>query len=228
MLEQYLPSFRNELTCYSRHQLPVGIDEAGRGPWAGPVVAAAVVLPHDEEILKQLQAAGVTDSKALSAKQRERLRLKIVQHADCFALGTASPAEIDRYNILRATKLAALRAIDVLNLSQRPTPYLLTDALNFGADDLALLNELDGPHQHFDLSHQQAFVRGELESLSIAAASILAKVTRDQLMQDYDREYPGYGFARHKGYGTREHQLALKKLGPCPIHRLSYKPVKKV
>ncbi|MBR1628526.1 MAG: ribonuclease HII [Lachnospiraceae bacterium] len=179
------------------HTTICGIDEAGRGPLAGPVVAGAVVLPVDVEIL------WVNDSKKLSAKKREILYEEIMEKAVSVGVGMASPAEIDEVNILQATYLAMRRAI--CDLSVVPD-MLLNDAVVI--PQVAI--------------QQVGIVKGDQKSVSIAAASIIAKVTRDRLMEDYDEEYPGYGFAEHKGYGTAKHYEALQRLGPSPIHRRTF------
>ena len=179
-----------------------GADEAGRGACAGPLVAAAVVLPP-----RPLE--GLNDSKKLTEPQRERLFDIIVAEAIAYGVGVATPAEIDQINIRRATHLAMVRATEALALGGvRPTAALVD------GDDPPLL---DIP--------TRALVRGDGRSCSIAAASILAKVTRDRLMAALDAEHPGYGFARHKGYGTAFHAQALLRLGPCPIHRFTFAPV---
>jgi ribonuclease HII len=177
-----------------------GVDEAGRGPLAGPVVAAAVVLPRDLE-LEHLQ-----DSKCLPEAVRERLYARIVAGAVCWSVAAVEPEEIDRVNILRATHRAMAQALQAL----QPMPHgALVDGL---------------PVPGLPCSHQ-AIVRGDARCVSIAAASILAKVTRDRLMRELDERFPGYGFARHKGYHTREHLRALQERGPSPCHRRSFRPV---
>ncbi len=178
-----------------------GIDEAGRGPWAGPVVAAAVILPPREDVLQAL--AGVTDSKRLSPAQREALFHRIHRVALGVGVGEASAREIDAMGIVPATQLAMHRAIVAL---PEPPDYLLIDYVSL--PDVTL--------------PQEAIVKGDARVLSIAAASIIAKVTRDRIMVEMDARYPGYGFARHKGYGTRAHREALRRLGPSPIHRTSW------
>ena len=180
--------------------LVAGVDEAGRGPLAGPVVAAAVILPAGFDI------AGVRDSKTLSPEARERLFDRITEGAAAVGVGLCDHAEIDRMNILRASLLSMSRAVDALCV--RPG-FLIVDG-KFKAP-------LDIP--------QRAVIRGDALCVSVAAASIVAKVTRDRMMEDFDRRYPGYGFCRHKGYGTAEHLAALSARGPCPIHRLSFKRV---
>jgi len=178
-----------------------GIDEAGRGPLAGPVMAAAVVLPND------YSNRIVNDSKQLKENDREILYEELLEDEQVVCASAAvEPAEIDRINILRATCLAMARAYEQL----RP------------AADIALI---DGkPVRGFPGPHR-ALVKGDALSLSIAAASIVAKVERDRLMTAYAEQYPDYGFERHKGYGTAHHREALRRLGPCPIHRRSFAPV---
>jgi ribonuclease HII len=181
--------------------LIAGVDEAGRGPLAGPVVAAAVVLPpgFHHDVLR--------DSKKLSAKQRERLYGEITGHSEiAWSMSVVGNDEIDRINILRATHAAMQRACEAL--PQRPD-HVLIDGL---------------PVKGFPVA-QTALVKGDALSFSIAAASIVAKVTRDRLMLDFDREYPAYGFAQHKGYGTALHLERLRQHGPCPIHRRTFFPV---
>lgn len=179
--------------------LVCGIDEAGRGPLAGPVVAGAVILPADCRILY------LNDSKKLSEKRREELFLEIKEKAVSWAVGIASPEEIDEINILQATYRAMRQVVGQLN----PAPgVLLNDAVTI-------------PELPESLT-QVPIIKGDAKSVSIAAASILAKVTRDHMMMEYDKIYPEYGFARHKGYGTAVHISALKEYGPCPIHRRSF------
>ncbi|MBN2387653.1 MAG: ribonuclease HII [Anaerolineales bacterium] len=177
-----------------------GIDEAGRGALAGPVVAAAVILPTDPAI--RLTLNGVRDSKLMTPLARETWAPRIQATAADWSIGIASVDEIDQLGIVPATKLAALRAIDTLE-----PEALLTDFLIF--PELEIL--------------QTALVKGDQRSLSVAAASVLAKTSRDALMCALDRQYPGYGFARHKGYGTRAHRSAVERLGPNPLHRRSFK-----
>jgi ribonuclease HII len=180
--------------------LVAGVDEAGRGPLAGNVVAAAVVLPKD------FDGAGITDSKKLTEKQRERAFEKIQAGALAFCIAEATPAEIDRLNILRATHLAMKRAVEGLSLSP----------------DTVFVDGLPVRGLHPDCRN---FVKGDSRSLCIAAASILAKVTRDRQMVEAESLYPGYGFAAHKGYPSPAHLSALRTLGPCLIHRRSFGPV---
>jgi ribonuclease HII len=178
-----------------------GVDEAGRGALAGPVAAAAVVLPTETRMVKYLE--GVRDSKQMTADQREKGRIKIYKHAVTWGVGFATVEEIDQFGILPATRLAASRAIDAL----MPIPvHLLIDYLFLPEVSIS----------------QTALIKGDCRSLSIAAASVLAKTSRDAIMRDLAHTYPGYGFAKHKGYGTRAHRDALKQLGVSPAHRLSF------
>jgi ribonuclease HII len=179
-----------------------GVDEVGRGPLVGPVVAAAVILDDARPV------QGLVDSKAISARRRERLDLEIREKALAFALAEASAAEIDELNIFHATHLAMRRAIDALSVVPE---YLLVDG-----------NHLPGHHVP-----GQAVVKGDVRHPAISAASILAKVARDASMVVLDTCHPGYGFARHKGYPTREHLAALGQLGVLPEHRRSFGPVKR-
>jgi ribonuclease HII len=183
------------------HSAVAGIDEAGRGALAGPVAAAAVILPADDKVRQVLQ--GVRDSKQMTAAQRQTAREKILNCAICWGVGLASAGEIDQVGILPATRLAACRALEALAVT--PT-HLLLDYIQL-------------PAVH---TPQTALVKGDCRSLSIAAASILAKTSRDALLRDMEQTYPGYGFATHKGYGTRDHREAIRRLGPCPQHRLSF------
>ena len=178
-----------------------GMDEAGRGPLAGPVVAACVVLGEDFEVM------GVDDSKKLSAKKREELFAQITAKALAYGVGMADNNIIDEINILNATKLAMKRALkETEKMLGRPVDLLLIDAVRLDDANRA----------------QQSIIKGDASSLAIAAASIIAKVTRDRLMIRYDEEYPGYGFAGHKGYGTAAHYDAIAKYGITPIHRKSF------
>ncbi len=179
------------------YALICGIDEAGRGPLAGPVVAGAVILPKEEEILY------LNDSKKLSAKKREELYDVIMEKAVAAAVGFASPERIDEINILQATYEAMREA--VAKLDCRPD-LLLNDAVTIPKLEI----------------RQVPIIKGDAKSASIAAASILAKVTRDRLMVEYDKVFPGYGFKDNKGYGAQAHIEALKKMGPTPIHRRSF------
>ena len=182
---------------YSRYNLICGIDEAGRGPLAGPVVAGAVILPRGCEIL------GVNDSKKLSAKKRELLYDEIMEKAVAAAVGIVSPERIDQINILQATYEAMRKAVGSLGVEPE---ILLNDAVTIPG--LAI--------------PQVPIIKGDAKSVSIAAASIIAKVTRDRMMMEYEERYPGYGFASNKGYGSAEHIEALRRLGPSPIHRKSF------
>jgi len=182
-----------------------GIDEAGRGPLAGPVVAAAVVLNPEYRI------DGVNDSKKLSEKIRESLFNQITNHATAIGIGLVDAGIIDEINILQATRTAMLDAVHALPVT--PDRILI-----------------DGITPISTSIPQQTIKQGDSRSASIAAASIIAKVTRDRLMLQYDKLYPDYGFARHKGYGSAAHRAALQKHGPCPIHRMTFggvKPLKK-
>jgi ribonuclease HII len=184
-------------------KLEAGVDEVGRGPLAGDVVAAAVILDSNKPI------HGLTDSKKLSEKKREYLFEEIREKALCYAIARASAAEIDKINILQASLLAMHRAVSQLT----PQPHhVLVDG-----------NRLP----KWDYS-SQAIIQGDLTQPAISAASILAKVTRDREMLELDVLYPGYGLADHKGYPTQTHLAALERLGPSPIHRLSYGPVRAV
>lgn len=180
-----------------------GIDEAGRGPLAGPVVAAAVILPSRCRLL------GINDSKQLPAKDRELVYTAILEHAVGVGIGSADVAEIDRLNILEATRLAMRRAIDQL---VPPPDYVLIDAV--------VLPGVNVP--------TRPIIKGDSLSVSIAAASIIAKVTRDRLMARYHEIFPEYGFLSHKGYGTAEHLERLARHGPCSIHRRTFAPVQEV
>ena len=178
--------------------LIAGVDEAGRGPLAGPVAVAAVILPPDGCIL------GLNDSKKLSEKQRQALEPVIKEQAVAWNVTMIDHRVIDEINILQATKLGMRQAVKALDPA---AAYLLVDGM-----------ELDG----VDLP-QQGLIKGDARSVSIAAASVLAKTARDRLMIEYDAKYPGYGFAKNKGYPTAEHKEALRRLGPSPIHRLTFK-----
>jgi ribonuclease HII len=178
-----------------------GLDEAGRGPLAGPVVAAAVILPRD------VVFPGLRDSKKLTVLQRERFDEAIRRRALAVGIGVVGPEVIDRINILQATLQAMVHALEELTLAP---DYLLIDALT--------LPDLRIP--------QKALIRGDDRSQSIAAASVIAKVTRDRMMLECDRLFPQYHFRSHKGYGTAEHLEALARFGPCPIHRKSFRRVR--
>ena len=182
---------------YEEYGVICGIDEVGRGPLAGPVVAGAVILPKGEKIFY------LNDSKKLSAKKREELYEEIMEKAIATGIGMASPARIDEINILQATYEAMRQAI--ANLNVKPD-VLLNDAVTI--PDITMM--------------QVPIIKGDAKSVSIAAASIIAKVTRDRLMEQYEEILPGYGFASNKGYGSAEHIKALKELGPTPIHRKTF------
>ena len=192
---RYDESFRNE--GFSR---VAGIDEAGRGPLAGPVVASAVILPPMKRI------KGLRDSKKVPEKERESLFWDLLYCAMDIGVGIVDAQSIDRMNILRATKLAMEMAVK--DLSSRPD-YLLIDAVELPSVDIMQISPF----------------KGESKSASISAASIIAKVVRDGIMENYDRLYPEYGFAKHKGYSTREHVEKLLLHGPCEIHRKSFEKV---
>ena len=187
-------SFERE---YGDHEFICGIDEVGRGPLAGPVMTGAVILPKDCDLLY------LNDSKKLSAEKREILAEKIKENAVAWAIGRVEPERIDEINILQATYEAMRQAIQ--KLSVKPD-ILLNDAV--------IIPEVDIP--------QIKIIKGDAKSASIAAASIIAKVARDHVMVEYDKEYPGYDFAGNKGYGSASHVAALKEIGPCPIHRRSF------
>ncbi len=182
---------------YEDHILVCGIDEAGRGPLAGPVAAGAVILPRACEILF------LNDSKKLSEKRREALFEEIREKASAFAVGVVGADRIDEINILQATYEAMRLAIGELGVEPE---VFLNDAVTIPGITAS----------------QVPIVKGDSKSVSIAAASIMAKVTRDHMMEEYDKLFPEYGFAKHKGYGTAAHIHALKEFGPCPIHRRSF------
>jgi ribonuclease HII len=185
-----------------------GLDEAGRGAWAGPVVAAAVILPPGDPALAR-HLLGVRDSKQLTPARREALLETIQQHALAWGVGAVPPAGIDELGIVPATRKAMCLALQALS---PPADYLLIDYLR--------LPEVALP--------QTSLPKGDARILSIAAASIVAKVSRDRMMVELDAQYPGYGFGRHKGYGTAQHRAALTALGPSPAHRLSFAPLRSV
>ncbi len=200
----HAPYDEEEALLQCGYSYVAGIDEVGRGPLAGPVVAGVVILPPRPH---GAWLDGITDSKAMTAPQRERSYEHILQNAWAWATGEASAEEIDEIGIVPATALAMRRAVDSLALMPQ---YLLIDAFP--------LPDIEIP--------QKAIVKGDALSLSIAAASIVAKVTRDRIMAEFDREYPQYGFAGHKGYGSAEHIRQIETHGPCPIHRYSFAPVR--
>lgn len=182
-----------------------GIDEAGRGALAGPVAAAVVVFPKDSSLLNALH--GVRDSKQMTPAQRQHWSVLIRQSAVSWGTGLASHQEIDALGILPATRLAALRAVQSLDLLPE---HLLLDNLFLPEEPIP----------------QAALIKGDCRSLSVAAASVLAKVTRDDLMRQFEVQFPGYGFAVHKGYGTAAHCRAIQELGISPLHRRTFQPVK--
>lgn len=175
-----------------------GIDEAGRGPLAGPVVVAAVIMPKDSMI------EGVNDSKKVSEKKREKLYELIIEEAISYSVGIVDQNEIDRINILNATKAGLTEAVRTLKVKPE---LILVDALTN-------IDTCGVPYK--------SIIKGDAKSYSIAAASIIAKVTRDRIMREWDKVYPQYGFERHKGYGTAAHISAIKENGLCPLHRLSF------
>ncbi|WP_315376478.1 ribonuclease HII [uncultured Streptococcus sp.] len=191
--------YENE--CYARGiELIAGVDEVGRGPLAGPVVAAAVILPKGSKI------PGLNDSKKIPKSKHKEIYEAVLQEAIAIGIGVKDNQVIDQVNIYEATKLAMMEAIGQLD----PQPqHLLIDAMKL---DLSI--------------PQTSIIKGDANSLSIAAASIVAKVTRDQMMEDLDQLYPGYDFAQNAGYGTAKHLAGLQKLGVTPIHRRSFEPVK--
>ena len=190
-----------EKECYAREiELIAGVDEVGRGPLAGPVVAAAVILP------KGCKISGLNDSKKIPKSKHKEIYEAVLQNAIAIGIGVKDNHVIDQVNIYEATKLAMMEAIGQLE----PQPqHLLIDAM-----------KLDLPIS------QTSIIKGDANSLSIAAASIVAKVTRDQMMEEFDKEYPGYDFAKNAGYGTANHLAGLDQLGVTPIHRRSFEPVK--
>lgn len=188
-----------EKHCWEQGYLRVaGLDEAGRGPLAGPVVAAVFIITPDFKL------DGLNDSKQLTALQRERYFHILTSGSWEYGVGRVEPAEIDRINIYQASRLAMLKALK--NLKTKPD-FLLVDALVIPETEIS----------------QQSLIHGDALSVAIAAALVIAKYTRDQMMIEYDKIYSGYGFARHKGYPTSEHYSALRKLGPSPIHRHSFR-----
>lgn len=203
LVEQYAQMSRYEQDILEQQPdaLICGIDEVGRGPLAGPVVASAVILePNHQHI-------GINDSKQLNVEKREALNQSLKENIRSWGIGVATVEEIDTLNIYEATKLAMYRAIE--DLSVTPTHYLI---------DAMTLEQLEAP--------QQNIIKGDANSVSIAAASIIAKVYRDDLMAAYAKDYPGYDFEHNAGYGTAKHLAGLESQGICPIHRLSFEPIK--
>jgi ribonuclease HII len=202
-------SLELETAVFTTTGLPhiAGLDEAGRGALAGPVAAAAVILPlHDPDALAHLH--GVNDSKQLSPARREALFEQITRFALAYGIGLEPAEVIDEIGIMAATKRAMVTAVAQLNPAAQ---HLL----------------IDGPIRLQSISlPQKAIIRGDSLSLSIAAASILAKVTRDRIMVELDGRFPHYGFAQHKGYGTAQHLIALQRFGPCHLHRYSFAPIR--
>ena len=192
-----LEQMREYENTYAARAMICGIDEAGRGPLAGPVAAGAVILPKDCTLLY------LNDSKKLSEKRREELFVQIKEQAVAWCVGIVGPERIDEINILQATYEAMRQA--VAGLGVKPD-LLLNDAVEIPGVDIM----------------QVPIIKGDAKSVSIAAASILAKVTRDHMMVEYDQLFPDYGFVKHKGYGTAAHIQAIQELGPCPIHRRSF------
>ena len=202
--EERLETLLNyEKSLYARGiELIAGVDEVGRGPLAGPVVAAAVILP------KLCKIKGLNDSKKIPKSKHEAIYNQVMKEAVAVGIGMKDNYVIDDVNIYEATKLAMIEAIEKLN----PQPeHLLIDAMN-----------LDLPIE------QTSIIKGDANSLSIAAASIIAKVTRDKMMADYEQEFPGYAFAKNAGYGTKEHLSGIDKFGVTPIHRRSFEPIKSI
>jgi ribonuclease HII len=191
--------FRFDLPFWEFHGLIAGVDEAGRGPLAGPVVAAAVILPR-------CRIPNLNDSKKLNPERRLEVYRHIQRNAHAIGVGVVSHDDIDRLNILRASHLAMFQALEQLIVRPR---YVLVDGY---------------PIPHADFAHS-GIIDGDAKSASIAAASIVAKVTRDCIMEAMDRDYPAYGFKQHKGYGTPDHLNVLEQIGPCAIHRRSFRPV---
>jgi ribonuclease HII len=204
------PTLDLEIEILAQHGFTfvAGLDEAGRGALAGPVTAAAVILPlNNAQLQETLQ--GVNDSKQLTANRRAALFSRITHHALAYGIASVAAEVIDEIGIIPATKQAMATAVSQLT----PTPEFLL------IDGRIRLKTLATP--------QQSVIRGDGKSLSIAAASILAKVTRDRFMIELDTHYPQYGFARHKGYGTPQHLAALQRYGPCPLHRYTFAPIKR-
>lgn len=195
------PDLAIENSIWAKGKMPAGVDEAGRGPLAGPVVASCVVLPEGCEI------RGLNDSKKLSHNQRKKILTEITNKSVAFSIGIVEPPEIDRINILRAALLAM--EISVQNIRSDRPDYLL----------------IDGNQRTSLPMPQETVVKGDSKCASIAAASVIAKVIRDYIMEKYHYMYPEYNFIKHKGYPTKEHYEALRQYGPCPIHRRSFNGV---
>ncbi len=197
----FKPNYRIENKLYRQgYKYIAGLDEAGRGAWAGPVVAAAVILPP------KLRIKGVRDSKLLSPRQRERLYILITKQAVTYAVGIVSEKIIDQQGIIPATRQAFLKAVNKLNTE---VDYLLVDGIKIFEHNVS----------------NKFYIKGDRHIMSIAAASIIAKVTRDRLLESYHQEFPQYGFNKHKGYGTQMHREKLEEYGLSAIHRRSYYPM---
>ncbi|MCH7590810.1 ribonuclease HII [PVC group bacterium] len=201
---KFLP-FEQDIRLKQSKTRIAGVDEAGRGPWAGPVVAAVVILPEEPTFLYQ----DLRDSKQMTPRARSRMYDLISEKAVDFGIALVSAADIDRMNILEATKKAMVAA--VLQLDKSPDHLLI-----------------DGNQKIFMNISQDTIVKGDAQCCSIAAASVMAKVFRDRVMIEFDQKYPQYKFYRHKGYGTKMHHEILMDIGPCPIHRRSFLPIKKL
>lgn len=196
--------FRYERELYAKgYQAIAGIDEVGRGPLAGPVVTACVILPKDCKI------AGLNDSKKIPKSKHKAIYQAVIDSALGVGIGIVEQEMIDQVNIYEATKIGMLEAVQQIKGQVTTPDYLLIDAMKLGTQ-----------------IPQQSIIKGDANSLSIAAASIVAKVTRDRIMADYDQQFPGYGFAQNAGYGTAEHLEGLKKYGVSPIHRKTFEPIK--
>jgi len=205
-----IPDFSREEKLFRKgYENVAGIDEAGRGPLAGPVVAAAIIFSKSK-LLNRLLEIGIRDSKLLSPKKRDYLYALILEKCHAWSIGIVSEETIDKINILEASMLAMRKAVEKLKVKP---DFLL----------------IDGNHtiENYPVS-QIAIPRADQYVFSVSAASILAKVTRDKILIDLDKKYPAYGFAQHKGYGTKFHLEMLKKIGPCEIHRKSFSPIKKL
>ncbi|MCQ9301117.1 ribonuclease HII [Staphylococcus hyicus] len=203
MLQKYVAmcTYENEILSENPHALICGIDEVGRGPLAGPVIASAVILERDHNYI------GMNDSKKLNKVARDQLNRKLQTNVKAWAIGAATSDEIDELNIYEATKVAMYRAIQ--NLDVKPTHFLI-----------------DAMHLENVAEPQTSIIKGDAKSVSIAAASIIAKVYRDSLMEAYHHEFPQYDFQNNAGYGTKKHLEGLEKFGVTPIHRRSFEPIK--
>ena len=202
-----LPTLKYELDLWHQGYCAVaGLDEAGRGPLAGPLVAAAVILPPS--FRANTLPGQIRDSKTLSAKQRETAAQRIYDVASAVGVGRVENTEIDELGITKSGQLAFQRALSKLVV--KPDFYLV---------DAFMINDVD-PNK------QRAVIKGDQKIFTVVAASIIAKTARYKIMGEYSKEFPGYGFEKHKGYCTHDHLVAIQKLGPCPIHRLSFRPLK--